>query len=362
MKFFSKLQKFDWILFSASVLLVIFGLISIYSSADKDYSNFYKQLIFFVISILAMLGMSFLDNRILRENSLLLLLIYFICLILLVGVFFFAPEIRGIRSWYRIGPISFDPIEPTKLILILILAKYFSYRHIELYNLKHIFLSSLYIIPPAVLIFFQPEFGSVIILLAIWIGMLLVSGIKIRDFAILSLIFLILAGASWQFFLKDYQKKRVLSFIAPQENVLTEGWSQNQAKISIGAGGIFGQGIGQGSQTQSGFLPEAQTDFIFSALAEETGFLGIAILLSLFGIVFWRIFKIAFSANSNFSRLFASGLAISIFAHTAINIGMNLGLLPVIGLPLPLVSYGGSNLLFTYISFGILQNIKMTDS
>lgn len=362
MNFTAKLQKFDWVLLGASSLLVIFGLVSIYSSADGDYSNFYRQLIFFIISVLAMFGMSFVDNRILRENSLLLVFFYFICIILLAGVFFFAPEIRGIRSWYKIGPVSFDPIEPTKIILILILAKYFSHRHIELYNLKHIFLSGLYFVLPVILIFFQPEFGSVIILLAIWIGMLLVSGIKIRDFAILSLIFLALVGLVWQFFLKDYQKKRVLSFVSPQENVLGEGWSQNQAKISIGSGGILGQGIGQGSQTQYGFLPEAHTDFIFSSLAEETGFLGVIIMLALFALIFWRIFKIAFNANSNFSRLFASGLAIAIFAHMAINIGMNLGFLPVIGLPLPLVSYGGSNLLFTFLALGILQNMKMTDS
>lgn len=362
MNFIAKIQKFDWILFFAASALTIFGLISIYSSASGDYTNFYRQLIFFFISILAIFGVSFIDNRILRENSLLLVFFYFVCILLLIGVFFFAPEIRGIKSWYKIGPVSFDPIEPMKIILILILAKYFSHRHIELYNLKHIFLSGLYFVLPIILIFFQPEFGSVAVLLSIWIGMLLVSGIKIRDFVIMLMAFLLLSGITWQFLLKDYQKKRVLSFVAPQEDVLGEGWSQNQAKISIGSGGLIGQGIGRGPQTQYGFLPEAHTDFIFSAIAEETGFLGVTILLSLFALLFWRIFKIAFSANSNFSRLFASGLAIALFFQMSINIGMNLGVLPVIGLPLFLVSYGGSNLFFTFIALGILQNMKMTDS
>lgn len=363
MNFFSKLQKFDWILLGASIALVIFGLVSLYSSSSSgDYVNFYRQLFFFVISVLAMFGISFIDNRILRENSLLLVFFYFVCILLLIGIFFFAPEIRGIKSWYRIGPVSFDPIEPTKIILILILAKYFSHRHIELYNLKHIFLSSLYFVIPIVLIFFQPEFGSVAVLLAIWVGMLLVSGIKIRDFLILALVFALLAGATWQFLLKDYQKQRIFSFIAPYEDVLGAGWSQNQAKISIGSGGLFGAGIGKGPQTQYGFLPEAHTDFVFAAIAEETGFLGVLILLALFALIFWRIFKIAFNANSNFSRLFASGLAIAIFLNMAINIGMNLGVFPVIGLPLPLVSYGGSNLLFNFLALGILENMKMTDS
>ncbi|MFA5009210.1 MAG: rod shape-determining protein RodA [Candidatus Paceibacterota bacterium] len=358
-----RLQKFDWILFSVAAALVGFGLVSLYSSSSAgDYTNFFRQLIFFIISILAMIGVSFIDNRILRENPLLLIFLYFICLVLLIGVFFFAPEIRGIKSWYRIGPVSFDPIEPTKIILILILAKYFSHRHIELYNLKHIILSGFYFIFPIILIFFQPEFGSVAVLLGIWIGMLLVSGIRIREFISVFLVFLLLLGVVWQFLLKDYQKQRIFSFIAPQEDLLGEGWSQNQAKISIGSGGLFGQGIGQGSQTQYGFLPEAHTDFIFSSIAEEMGFCGVLVLLSLFGILFWRIFKIAFNANSNFSRLFASGLAIAIFSHMLINIGMNLGVFPVIGLPLPLVSYGGSNLLFDFIGLGILQNMKMTDS
>jgi len=363
MNFVAKLQKFDWVLLGASSALVIFGLISLYSSSGGgDYTNFYRQLIFFIVSILAMFGVSFIDNRILRENSLLLVFFYFICILLLVGIFFFAPEIRGIRSWYKIGPVSFDPIEPTKIILILILAKYFSHRHIELYNLKHIILSGLYFVIPIILIFLHPEFGAVVVLLAIWIGMLLVSGIKVRDFLILALAFVLLAGITWQFFLKDYQKKRVFSYIAPQEDILGAGWNQNQAKISIGSGGLLGAGINQGPQTQYGFLPEPQTDFIFSAIAEETGFLGVIILLSLFALVYWRIFKIAFNANSNFSRLFASGLAIAIFLNMAINIGMNLGIFPVIGLPLPMVSYGGSNLLFSFLALGILQNMKMTDS
>jgi rod shape determining protein RodA len=362
MNFAAKLQKFDWILLFAATALTVFGLVSIYSSASGDYTNFYRQLIFFAVSVLAIFGVSFIDNRILRENSLLLVFFYFICIVLLIGVFFFAPEIRGIKSWYKIGPVSFDPIEPMKIILILILAKYFSHRHIELYNLKHIILSGLYFILPIILIFLQPEFGSVAVLLSIWIGMLLVSGIKIRDFVILLTVFVLLTGITWQFLLKDYQKKRVLSFVAPQEDVLGEGWSQNQAKISIGSGGLIGQGIGQGPQTQYGFLPESHTDFVFSAIAEETGFAGVAILLALFGLLFWRIFKIAFNANSNFSRLFASGLAISLFFQMSINIGMNLGVFPVIGLPLPLVSYGGSNLFFTFIALGILQNMKMTDS
>ena len=358
----TNLRKFDWGLVIVSFLICVFGLVSIYSSSDLDFSNFYKQLFFVFLGLILMFLMSFYDNRNLRENSLLIVLFYLLCVVFLIGLFFFAPEIRGIKSWYKIGTFSFDPIEPMKIILILILAKYFSKKHVELYNLKHIIFSGIYIAIPAVLVFLQPDFGPVIIFLSIWIGILLVSGIRIREFAILCLIFIILFGATWTFFLKDYQKNRIFSFVAPHEDLLGQGWSQNQAKISIGSGGLLGKGIGSGSQTQYGFLPECQTDFIFSAIAEETGFIGIFTLLTLFFLLFLRIIRIALSARSNFSRLFACGLAFSIFSQLIISAGMNLGLLPVIGIPLPLVSYGGSNLIFTFIGLGILQNMKITES
>jgi len=361
---FSKLLKFDWVLFGASVGLCLFGLVLIYSSSglSQDFTNFYKQLLFLFLGVVLMFLVSMYDNRKLRENSFLILFFYFLCLVLLAGLFFFAPRIRGLKSWYNLGGFSFSPIEPTKLVLILVLAKYFSKRHIELYNLKHIIASGLYVAIPAILVFFQPEFGSVIILLSIWLGILLVSGIRVREFVILLLIFLLVFGLTWNFLFKDYQKERVFSFISPQADPLGQGWSQAQAKISIGSGALLGQGLGKGSQTQYGFLPEVQTDFIFSAIAEETGFIGINFLLFLFSLILLRVVKIAMNASSNFSRLFACGFAFSFFVQMAINIGMNLGLLPVIGVPLPLVSYGGSNLIFTFIALGVLENMRITDS
>lgn len=365
MSILNQLRKMDWVLITVSVILVAFGLTAIYSSSLRggDFSDLYKQIGFFVLSLVLMFSVSFIDNRTIRENPAIILSLYFLCILSLIGVFFFAPEIRGIRSWYDIGGFSFNPIEPTKIILILVLAKYFSKRHVELYRIRHIILSGIYALIPAVLIFMQPEFGSVMILGSIWIGILLVSGIRVRDFLLLCLVFAIVFSLSWTFILKDYQKNRIFNFVAPNaSDPLGEGWSQSQAEISIGSGGLLGKGIGQGSQTQYGFLPEPQTDFIFSVVGEETGLVGTTVLLSLFGILFWRILKIALDANSNFSRLFATGLAFSIFFQMIINVGMNLGLLPVIGIPLPLVSYGGSNLLFTFIALGILQNMKITES
>lgn len=359
------LKKLDWVLVTATILLVGFGLLSIYSSSlgRGDFLNFKKQIFFFGIGIFLMLAVSFLDWRFLREDPYLILILYFLCLGSLVGLFFFAPEIRGVRSWYKIGQFSIDPIEFTKIVLIILLAKYFSMRHIEMYRIQHILLSGAYVFIPAILTFLQPDLGSILILIALWVGVLIVSGIKLRHFLILCFCGLLIFISGWNFFLKDYQKDRIISFVGTASgwyptDPLKTPWSQNQAKIAIGSGGIFGQGLGHGSQTQYGFLPEPQTDFIFAAIAEETGLIGIGILLFLFSLLIWRIMKIAISAQSNFPRLFASGFVIFLISQAFIHIGMNIGLLPIIGLPLPLISYGGSSLVATLIGLGILQSIK----
>ncbi len=356
----SHLKKLDWILIFSSLLLVGIGLLSIYSISlgREDFLNFKKQIIFLGIGLFLMLVLSFFDWRALRENPYFILILYFLCVISLLCLFFFAPEIRGVKSWYKIGPISFDPIGVFTIVLTILLAKYFSMRHIEMYRLSHILLSGLYVLLPVILIFFQPDLGSVLILIALWFGVLIVSGIKLKHFLILVLCGLLILILSWSFLLKEYQKERITSFFVPQIEPLGISWSQNQAKIAIGSGGIFGQGMGKGSQTQYGFLSEPHTDFIFAVIAEEFGLIGVSILVFLFSVLILRIMRIAISAKSNFPRLFASGLAIILFSQIFIHIGMNLGILPVIGIPLPLVSYGGSNLIAIFIGLGILQSIK----
>jgi len=354
-------KKLDWVIIASVFFLTGIGLLSIYSSSlgKGDFSNFKKQLIYFGIGLLLMFLFSFLDWRALKQDPYLALILYFICLISLVLLFFFAPEIRGVKRWYKVGQFSIDPIEFIKIILIILLAKYFSMRHVEMYRIKHVFLSGIYILLPSVLIFLQPDLGSVIILFFLWIGILLLSGIKIRHFLILCLSFLVLSVFSWQFLLKDYQKTRVVSFVAPQLTKSLEiGWNQAQAKIAIGSGGVFGRGIGRGSQTQYGFLPEFQTDFIFASLAEESGLIGVVFLFSLFWILIWRTMRIATLSQSNFPRLFASGFSILLVSQIFINIGMNIGILPIIGIPLPFISYGGSSLISTFIGLGLLESIK----
>lgn len=357
--FFNHFKRLDWVLIIVVVLLVGFGLVSLYSSSigKGDFLNFKKQVIFFGIGFFLMIFFSFFDWRSLREDPYLILILYSISLASLVGLFFFAPEIRGVKSWYKIGPVSIDPIEFTKIILIILLAKYFSTRHIEMYKIKHILLSGFFVFLPAVLIFLQPDLGSVLILIALWIGILIISGISLRHFLILVLCFLLIFILSWNFVLKDYQKQRIISLFYPIDP-LGVSWSQNQSKIAIGSGGILGQGIGRGSQTQYGFLPEPQTDFIFASLAEELGLIGISALFLFLSILIWRIIKIAINSQTNFSRFYASGIAVLLISQIFIHIGMNVGILPIIGIPLPLISYGGSSLIATFIGLGILQSIK----
>lgn len=353
-------KKLDWILIVSTLFLIGIGLLSIYSSslARDNFLNFKKQIIFLVISLFLMILLSFLDWRIFQENPYLILVLYFLCLILLVGLFFFAPEVRGTRRWYKLGPISIDPIEFVKIVLIILLAKYFSMRHMEMYRISHILISGFYFLIPAILVFLQPDLGSVLILTVLWVGILIISGIKIRHFLILCFVSFLILILAWSFLLKDYQKQRIISFFQPMIEPLGIGWSRIQAKIAIGSGGVFGQGLFKGSQTQYGFLPEPQTDFIFSAIAEEMGQIGIFILFFLFSVLIWRIIKIALISESNFPRLFASGFAILLVSQIFIHIGMNLGLLPIIGISLPFVSYGGSNLIFNFICLGILGSFK----
>jgi rod shape determining protein RodA len=326
--------------------------------AKDNFSNFYKQLIFFAIGFLVMIAVSFFDYRTLRNNSYFILTLYIICLALLAGLHFFAPEIRGTRGWYRVGLLSLDPIEPTKIILIILLAKYFSMRHVEMYKIRHIIFSGLYVLIPAFLIFIKPDIGGTSVLVLIWLGILLISGIKLKHFLLLSLCFILVAGLAWGFLLKDYQKERVTSFLFPYD-YLGASWSQNQTKISIGSGQIFGQGLAKGSQVQYGFLPEPHTDFIFSVISQEWGIVGVLILFTTYGFLVWRVLKIAIQSQSNFPRLFATGFAVVLIAQFFVNIGMNLSLLPVVGLYLPLISYGGSGLIGNFIGLGVLQSIKL---
>ena len=353
-------KNFDWIMMILVGILVVIGLIIIYSISlgDGDFSNFKKQIIFIIIGFILIFLISLIDWRSFKENPYLILTIYFICIASLIGLFFFAPEIRGVKSWYKIGGLSFDPIGLTIITLMVLLAKFFSMRHIEMYKLRHIVLSGIYVFIPFALIAKQPDLGSALLFISLWVGILIISGIKLRHFLALILLGVIVFSLSWSLLLKDYQRERIVSFLTPEVETLGINWSQTQSKIAIGSGGLWGKGFNKGSQTHLGFLSEPHTDFIFSVIAEEFGLLGVLVILSLFSVLIWRIIRIALLAKYNFPRLLAFGLAIVIFTQFFIHIGMNLGILPVIGLSLPFVSYGGSGLIAYFIGIGLIQGIR----
>ncbi|MDP2820912.1 MAG: FtsW/RodA/SpoVE family cell cycle protein [bacterium] len=356
-------KKIDFGIFLSSFLLVLIGLVSIYSSSitHGDFSNFYKQIFFFFVGFSVLIFLSLIDWNFLKSDSKIVSIIYFIFLVLLMGLFFFAPLTRGIKGWYKIGEFSFSPIEFVKILVIILLAKYFSSRHRTIYRTKDILKSFIYIVFPSAIVFFQPDLGSVLVLISIWAAMILISGIKIKHFAILVFCGLILFSFAWAFLLKDYQKERLVSFTHPQIDPKGISWNLIQSKIAIGNGGFLGQGFGKGSQTQYGFLPERQTDFIYSSVAEEFGLVGVSIILACYAFLIWRIIKISVSIKNetnNFIRLYSFGLITLFFSQALINIGMSLGLLPIIGLPLPFVSYSGSCLISCYIGLGILMSMK----
>ena len=365
----SVIKKFDWILIGAILLILAVGVLSIASTSQARtgaFAIFKKQVIFSIIGLIMLFLFSFIDYRFLRNYSAVVLMLYVVSVILLILLFVFGSRIRGATSWFRLdspaGSFGFEPVEITKFAIIALLAKYFSSRHIDFGLIRHIFISGFYVFIPTLLVLLQPDLGSAALLIVIWLGIMLISGIRMRHLLIILMIFLILAGLGWGFFLKDYQRARILTFLSPTKDPLGQGYNVTQSIIAIGSGGFWGKGLGHGSQSQLNFLPEQHTDFIFATIAEEWGFLGISLILILFGIIFWRLFTIAVNATTNFARLFIFGFMLLILTHVSINIGMNIGFFPVTGVPLPMLSYGGSNLIIILVTFGIIQNIKINSS
>jgi rod shape determining protein RodA len=238
------------------------------------------------------------------------------------------------------------------------LSKYFSRRHVEIDNFKHIFISGLYAFIPFLLVFLQPDFGSAIVILFIWIGMTLVSGISRKYFLIVLGAGIIAFIGLWFFVFQPYQKARIETFINPMSDIRGTGYNVYQSTIAVGSGQITGKGVGFGTQSRLKFLPEYQTDFIFAAFVEEWGFVGAMILFLLFGLILWRILHIALLGATNFEILYSVGLSIYIMSHFIVNIGMNIGIMPVTGITLPFMSYGGSHLLTEFVGLGILMGMN----
>lgn len=349
-------RHIDWTLFLAIVPLLAFGLVTMQSFVGES-AFFYRQLIWISISIILFFTLSFFDFRFLRRTAVVLWL--FIGSIALLLILILLGEIfQGARSWFDFGIFAFQPADPIKLVLIILLAKYFSRRHAEIANYKHILLSGVYAFLLFILVFLQPDFGSAVILFLIWLGMVLVSGIPKKH--LLAVFFVGLAAFSflWFFAFEDYQKSRITTFLHPLTDISDAGYNAYQSTIAVGSGEILGKGVGYGTQSRLEFLPEYQTDFIFAAFAEEWGFIGTIIFFALFGVVIWRILKTASRGETNFEVLFGLGLAIMFASQFFVHVGMNIGLLPITGITIPFTSYGGSHLVTEFTGLGILMGMR----
>jgi len=355
---FSHLRKLDWQLIFIVLLLSGVGLLTVYGIGSPESLIFFqKQATFIGLGLIVMISLSFFDYRIFKNYSFVLVILYIASLILLFFVLF-SQDIRGASSWFRVGSLRFEPIEFIKIVMILILAKYFSFRHIEMYRVRHLIISGIYVVLLAFIIFLQPDLGAILVLLSIWLGIVVISGIKIRHLIIMFLILAIISTGVWIFVLKDYQKGRITTFLNPENDPYGRGYHISQSLIAVGSGGLSGQGLGLSSQAGLKFLPEQHNDFVFATLSERRGLVGVVFLLIFFALLFWRLIKIALESKNNFSRLFVSGFIIMIFSQMIINIGMNIAILPITGLTLPFVSYGGSSLISIFIGLGIIQSIK----
>lgn len=351
----SKLD-FDWVLIISAVLLVGFGLVTM-NSFTTDNHYFDRQIIWAGVALIAFFGASLVDWSFLRRTNVLVTL--FSALVVLLGsLLLLAQAVKGARSWIDFGFFSFQPTDIAKLLLVLILAKYFSRRHIEIANIRHIIVSGVYAFILFLLVALQPDFGGAIIIAFVWLGMTLVSGISKRHIAALMLLGATVFGLLWNFGFQEYQKARVLNFLHPLADIRGTGYNAYQSTIAVGSGEILGKGIGYGTQSKLKFLPEYETDFIFAAYAEEWGFVGVIIMMSVFGVLIWRIISTARHGASNFEILYGLGLSILFMSHFVVNVGMNMGLLPVTGITLPFVSYGGSHLVTSFFALGILASMR----
>lgn len=348
--------RIDWALFSAVVPILGAGLVTM-NSFTGESPFFERQLVWISISVFIFFAFSFIDWRFLRRTGVIFFL-FLSVISLLVTLLVAGKTIQGAQSWFDLGLLSFQPVELAKLAVILILAKYFSRRHIEIAHVRHILVSGFYVFVIFLLVFLQPDFGSAIIIFMIWLGMVLVSGISTKHLAFVFLAVLSAFLILWFYVFQDYQKNRIITFIHPLADIRGAGYNAYQSTIAVGSGEVFGKGIGYGTQSRLKFLPEYETDFIFAAFAEEWGFVGVMILFVMFGILIWRILTISLYGATNFETLFGVGIAVMFMSHFLIHIGMNIGLLPVTGTTLPFMSYGGSHLLAEFASLGILMGMR----
>lgn len=349
---------FDPVLAGTALVLSALGLVTMYSYLG-DNTYFDRQIVWIIVSTIGMLAASIPDYRFLRTSAAPIIL-YLAAVALLVLVLLIGDVTLGAQNRIDLGWFSLQPSDPAKPALIVVLAKYFSKRHMDIAQFRHILVSGIYAGLLFVLIFIEPDFGSALIIFSIWFGMVLVAGISFRHLATVVVLGMLVFGALWSFGLADYQKTRILTFLNPLADRQGAGYNAYQSMIAVGSGQIFGKGVGFGTQSKLQFLPEYETDFIFAAFAEEWGTVGVFGLFALFALVLWRVLRHALESPFNFERLFCAGTAVLIISHFCVHVGMNIGLLPVTGTTIPFLSYGGSHLVTEFVCLGMIMGMRKT--
>jgi rod shape determining protein RodA len=352
---YKKNIKVDWYICIPAVLLAVFALFTLASFGEIQI-RFIKQAIWVAIGVSVFFFVHKFDLIYLRERKV-TLMIYGFAVVSLLLLFVAGNVAKGAQSWIKLGFLSIQPTDPAKIALILLLAKYFSKRHMEISAFRHVLVSGIYAGILGLLVLLQPDFGSAVTVFTIWAGMIFVSGISKKHITMLAIVVLMTGIGAWNFAFKEYQKQRIMNFIHPLADIRGSGYNQYQAVIAVGSGQLWGKGVGYGTQSKLKFLPEYQTDFIFAAFAEEWGFAGVFLVLMLCATMLIRMLYIARRASTNFDVLFVTGVVVFFGVHMCINIGMNLGVMPVTGIPLPFMSYGGSHILVEFIALGIVSSI-----
>lgn len=351
-----KKRGIDWLLFIPAVTLTLLGILTM-STFQEQNPFFERQVIWFAVALSVFFIASRIDWRFLRRSTIAFIL-YLIATGLLLLLFVVGNTVKGAQSWFSFGYFAVEPGVLATLALIVVLAKYFSRRHVEIANVRHILVSGAYAFVLFAAVALQPDFGSAIIVALIWFGMVLVSGIsRMHLFSVFAIGAIAFAGL-WFFGFHDYQRTRIVSFLNPLADIQGAGYNAFQSTIAVGSGQIFGKGVGHGSQSKLRYLPEYQTDFMFAAFAEEWGFIGIVFVFGLFALLFSRLISAAAAGATNFETLFCFGVLFYLVSHFTLHAGINLGLLPVTGTTIPFMSYGGSHLVVEFLALGIVSGMR----
>jgi len=345
----------SWPLLATAVAISLIGILTM-SPFDGSASLAPRQLMWLGIGVIVYAGCAIVDMRFIRRTPV-IVTGYILAVVLLCAVLVLGHTIMGAKSWFEIGSIAFQPSDLGKLVLIGLLAKYFSRRHMQMGDFRHIIVSGAYAGSIVLLVLVQPDLGTAVIMLTVWFGMVLVSGIPWRHLVVVFLAGAVAATGLWFFGLKEHQRQRIMTFVNPAADITGTGYNAYQATVASGSGQVMGKGIGYGTQSKLRFLPEYQTDFIFAAFAEEWGFIGVVLLLLLYSFLLFQMLSLARRSATNFDALFTIGVVILFLAHIGFHAGINLGLLPVTGTTIPFMSSGGSHLVLEFASLGIIASL-----